>query len=534
MSENDVPYSSGCFAAGLFLLAHFVLLIVFIKLHIGLFFPLFCLLEFIGRIIVTLLVGRQISWLKEQAEKENIEGLKSVAKGMNFSFSPKRDLELFGRLRHYSHLLSQGDSWKIANVMQGKIHDLDVTIMDYEQYASSRGLFIPGFGRWQEDRAGITAKTVLLFRLHTLTTGTITPGTGDHAVIIFRSQTLRLPSFTLHPEVEYRKIDTLRKVDNTLGYQDIDCSSHPTFSRQYVLQGSDEEAIRGLFNKNILSYYEQHVGMYTEGVGEQLLLYKPSERLSPEKIPSFMEQGLQVFELFRAAHQEWTEVVQRLEERKKHPGSLAPLIADLTNEDWDKQFIARHTLTALGGEVIEPLMATLAQDSNASIRERAVWVLKRVVEDTTTRLARNAPHLVCSRCLVHFRAHRVNLSWWHKTFTYYGCRACRQSREFFDWPGEIVAVLDREMNAEQVQTEGVLRVNWLQRRSLFDFDRVEIVKSNDEQVERFAVQAGNDTDSVRRPRYKEMPCQVASNCRLSENTLRILKNTFGSVSNVGT
>ena len=92
-----------------------------------------------------------------------------------------------------------------------------------------------------------------------------------------------------------------------------------------------------------------------------------------------------------------------------------------------------------------------------------------------------------------------------------------------------MAVLDQEMNAEQAQLEGVLRVSWLKRRSLFDFDRVEIVRSNNEQVERFAVQAGNDTDSLRRPRYREMPCQVASNCRLSENTLRILKNTFGSV-----
>ena len=51
MSENDVPYSSGCFAAGLFLLVHLVLLIVFINLHIGLFFPIFCVLEFIVSII---------------------------------------------------------------------------------------------------------------------------------------------------------------------------------------------------------------------------------------------------------------------------------------------------------------------------------------------------------------------------------------------------------------------------------------------------------------------------------------------------
>jgi len=481
---------------------------------------------------VTLLVGRHISLLREKYEKERIEGLRSVAKGMNFSFSLEGNTGLFGRLRHYSDLLSQGDSRKITNVMQGNIDDIDVTIMDYEQqykeYATSRNISIPGFGTWVESRAGICAKAVIVFRSHKFTTATVNPGTGDHAVIVFRSHTLRLPSFTLRPEANYRKIDVFREIDSILGYQDIDFSSDPIFSGQYLLQGSDEEKIRGIFNKNILSYY-RHLGMGTEGNGEQLLFYKPSERLSPENIPSFIEQGLHVFGLFQAAHQEWTEVLHRLEERKKHPGSLAPLIADLANKDWGKQFIARHTLVALGGEVVEPLMAALDRDSDSSFRERAVWVLKRVAEDTTARLATSTSHLLCSRCLVRCHLHRVTLSWWQKTFTYYGCRACRQSREFFDWPGEIVAVLDQEMSAEQVQAEGVLRVSWLKRGSLFDFDRVEIVNSSDEQVERFAVQVGNDTDSLRRPRYREMPCQVASNCRLSENTLRVLKNTFGSV-----
>lgn len=102
MSENDIPFSSGCFAAGLFLFVHIILLIVFINLHIGLFFPLFCILEFVVRIIVTLLVGRHISFLKEKSEKERIEGLRSVAEEMNFSFSPEGDTEFFwGPLQYH-------------------------------------------------------------------------------------------------------------------------------------------------------------------------------------------------------------------------------------------------------------------------------------------------------------------------------------------------------------------------------------------------------------------------------------------------
>ena len=428
------------------------------------------------------------------SEKKRIEGLRSVAQEMDFSFSARGELGPLGGLRGSSHLFSQGGSRNVTNVMQKTVNDIDVTIMDYK-YSIPSGK---------------------------------SSSTRRQTVILFHSHTLRLPSFTLRPEANYRKIDVFRKIDGVLGYQDIDFSSDPIFSRQYLLQGSDEEDIRGIFNNNILSYY-RHSELATEGNGEQLLFYKPSERLSPEKIPSFMEQGLQVFELFQTAHQEWTEVLQRLEERKKHPDSPASLIVDLANENWGKQFIARHTLAAWGGEVVEPLKVALDRDSGALFRETAVWVLKRVVEDTTTRLATNAPHLLCSRCLVRCHSHQLNLSWWQGAFTYYGCRVCRQSREFFDWPGEIVAVLDQEMNAEQAQAEGVLRVNWLKRGAVFDFDRVEIVKSNDEQVERFAVQAGNDTDDFRYPHYRKMVCEIAPDCFLSENTLRILKRTFGEV-----
>jgi hypothetical protein len=41
---------------------------------------------------------------------------------------------------------------------------------------------------------------------------------------------------------------------------------------------------------------------------------------------------------------------------------------------------------------------------------------------------------------------------------------------------------------------------------------------------------GNDTDEYRRPRYKNMPCHVAPECALSENTLRVLSSTLGEVS----
>jgi hypothetical protein len=83
----------------------------------------------------------------------------------------------------------------------------------------------------------------------------------------------------------------------------------------------------------------------------------------------------------------------------------------------------------------------------------------------------------------------------------------------------------------QNQHDGLLRVNWLARRTLFDFNQVEIIQATDEDVERFAVQVGNDTDPVRQPRYAQMQCFIASQCRLSEKFLRVLQIMFGQVEN---
>jgi hypothetical protein len=73
-------------------------------------------------------------------------------------------------------------------------------------------------------------------------------------------------------------------------------------------------------------------------------------------------------------------------------------------------------------------------------------------------------------------------------------------------------------------------VNWLARSQPFDFDQVEIGQVSDEEVERFAVQVGNDTDPWRRARYQEIGCILLPESNLSENTLRILRSRFGEVS----
>jgi hypothetical protein len=54
-----------------------------------------------------------------------------------------------------------------------------------------------------------------------------------------------------------------------------------------------------------------------------------------------------------------------------------------------------------------------------------------------------------------------------------------------------------------------------------------IIHASDEEVERFAVQVGNDTDPVRQARYPKTVCTLNPDNDLSENTRRILVRTFG-------
>jgi hypothetical protein len=114
--------------------------------------------------------------------------------------------------------------------------------------------------------------------------------------------------------------------------------------------------------------------------------------------------------------------------------------------------------------------------------------------------------------------------------TYYGCRTCGQSRQFLYCPQGVIAVLGTVSSVSaQNQHDGLLRVNWLTRRTLFDFKQVEIIQATDEDVERFAVQVGNDTDPVRQPHYAQMQCFIAPQCQLSENSPRVLQIMFGQV-----
>ncbi len=180
-------------------------------------------------------------------------------------------------------------------------------------------------------------------------------------------------------------------------------------------------------------------------------------------------------------------------------------------------------IIALGGEVM-PILTKVAVSKNHPLRKYA-WQLMTLIAPSTRNLQDRADSLVCQRCITACTLHNpmIGVS---KGLSYYGCRTCDQSKDFYD-VNTVIAILDKDFGDQPVQEGDTLRVNWLVRRTLFDFGTVAIVNASDEDIERFAVQVGNDTDPVRKPLYSAMTCHVLR--RIDPSTLRILKRTFGQV-----
>jgi hypothetical protein len=222
----------------------------------------------------------------------------------------------------------------------------------------------------------------------------------------------------------------------------------------------------------------------------------------------------------------WADPLHHLEQHRQQFNQPTLFLQALQSPDWIDRFAARHALVALGGEAVKALHQ-IAADSANPLQQTALLLLAQIEQETTNRLAWRKTNLLCPHCLTRFDTRVVNLPW-SVSFTYYGCRLCGQSREFVEWL-TVVAILDTSWTELYARQDSQLRLNWLQRRKLFDFDRVEIIQAGDEEVERFAVQVGNDTDPFRKLRYPQMSCAIGPNCHLSENTLRILRRTFGEV-----
>lgn len=173
-----------------------------------------------------------------------------------------------------------------------------------------------------------------------------------------------------------------------------------------------------------------------------------------------------------------------------------------------------------------PSLQAIARCRGLSLQPVARQLLLDMGQEPGVEAPPNLNSVICQDCLAPYESTSSSLLPVDPNAVA-ACPVCGKRQGYF--AGIVEAVLDQNMGDAQIIQGVTLRVNWLKRRTIFDFDRVSIAVASDEEVERFAVQVGNDTDSTRQARYKVMACLVSPGCALSENTRRILGRTFGTV-----
>ena len=191
-------------------------------------------------------------------EKKRTEKMSLAAAEMGMPFYAKGDDALIGELANFQ-LFKQGRSKKTKNMLHGESSNVEVGVFDY-QYTVGSG---KNSRRYKQ------------------------------TVAYFQSAALDCPDFALRPE------NFFHKIGNLFGYQDIDFESHPKFSSSYILRGTSDYHIRKDFTDAILSFFEDQPGLCVEGQGRRLIFYRSSKRIKPEAVRSFLNEGFQVYGLFK-------------------------------------------------------------------------------------------------------------------------------------------------------------------------------------------------------------------------------------------
>jgi len=188
---------------------------------------------------------------------------------------------------------------------------------------------------------------------------------------------------------------------------------------------------------------------------------------------------------------------------------------------------ARAALACLAIEGDLRAMAPLLQYLSASSKQVRRAACQAIASITTT-LQPHLTKLLCRSCLPRFVRQPYAIAG-QRSIQVIACRRCQHTTEVTFNVCEVVAVLDAALCQAYAHLGGVVYVRWLQRETLFDFDRMEIVRASEYEVERLCIQVSNDMDAFRQPRYRKMLCTVDTQCDLSQSALNMLKRTFGKV-----
>jgi len=98
----------------------------------------------------------------------------------------------------------------------------------------------------------------------------------------------QLPAFVLEPEAMFDKLAAV------FGATDFDFTTHPEFSKRYLLRGDDEDAVRRLFAPGVLGWFERNLGLHVEGAGDALIVYRWGRLRPADEVRTALHEALEV------------------------------------------------------------------------------------------------------------------------------------------------------------------------------------------------------------------------------------------------
>ena len=203
-------------------------------------------------------VGGSILWAR-WVEKNRRNKLSEVAELLGLEYRPAGTGLLQGRLGGFA-LFNHGTDRRLTNVIEGDSGDVVIAIFDYQ--------FTIGSGKQRS--------------------------TERQSVIALSSPHLNCPQLALRPQ---RMLDWIGSV---IGFQNIKFETHPTFSRLFVVQGPDEDAIRSFMSPDLLTFFESRQGYTLEASGNSMLFYRSKRRLKPDQIKDGLSEAYEIYHLLVA------------------------------------------------------------------------------------------------------------------------------------------------------------------------------------------------------------------------------------------
>jgi len=194
----------------------------------------------------------------KRKERERTQALQQAAATLRWNFAAEAPLTQIPWLERFT-LFSQGHNKRIRNFMYGEAQGVKAAVFDY--------IYVTGSGKNQQ--------------------------THFQTVVYLERPNLMLPMFALRPETIFHRMIS------ALGYQDIDFGQRPDFSKQYLLRGQDEPAIRQAFNDRLLAFFESYPGTCLDAGGDQLFIFRANYRLQPHEIEGHVGIGLHALNLLR-------------------------------------------------------------------------------------------------------------------------------------------------------------------------------------------------------------------------------------------